>query len=628
MLSFNQVAIRRGARLLLQKVTFTIYDGGKVGVIGPNGVGKSSLFAVLTGELEVDAGTVEFPARLGLAHLAQEVPATSRPAIEYVMDGDAELRSLERELETAHEGKRIASLHSRMDAIDGYAARARAGRLMTGLGFTPTQENEPVGIFSGGWRMRLNLARTLMCRADVLLLDEPTNHLDLDALLWLENWLKDYPGTLLLISHDRIFLDAVTEQTLSLEQGSARLYPGNYSAFEKQRAERLAVQQVMFEKQQRRVAHMRRFVERFRYKATKAKQAQSRLKTLARMEQLAPAHVDSPFDFSFRPPKSLPRPLLQLEDVSAGYEGQVVLEGIGITISPGDRIGLLGRNGSGKSTFIRLLAGEIEPLSGRRETSSNLVCGYFAQHQLELLDLQASPLEHLKRVDPAFEEQRIRDYLGAFGFHADKALDAVSALSGGEKARLVLAMLIYQRPNLLLLDEPTNHLDLEMRHALTVALQDFSGAIVMVSHDRYLIDAVSDELWLARAGTVERYSDDLAAYVRSLRDRRGAQTDGTGAGAKTNSGDRRRQRRQEEARSRKRIKPLKDAVRALEAEVAELNRKRGELLRELSDTRLYHQDGDKARLEELMVQQGEIERAIKEAEARWLEASAALEAAQ
>ncbi|MDX1529517.1 MAG: ATP-binding cassette domain-containing protein, partial [Gammaproteobacteria bacterium] len=609
---------------MLENVSFTVYDGDKVGVIGPNGVGKSSLFAVLTGELDVDAGTVEVPARLSLAHLAQEVPATSRAAIDYVIDGDAELRSLERELETAHEGKRIATLHARMDAIEGYAARARAGRLMTGLGFTPAQENEQVGIFSGGWRMRLNLARTLMCRADVLLLDEPTNHLDLDALLWLEQWLKDYSGTLLLISHDRIFLDAVTEQTLSLEQRSARLYPGNYSAFEQQRAERLAAQQAMFEKQQRRVAHMRRFVERFRYKASKAKQAQSRLKTLARMEQLAPAHVDSPFDFSFRQPKSLPRPMLQLEDVCVGYQGQVVLQDIDIAISPGDRIGLLGRNGSGKSTFIRLLAGEIEPLSGSRETSSNLVCGYFAQHQLELLDLQASPLAHLKRVDPEFEEQRVRDYLGAFGFHGDKALDAVVALSGGEKARLVLAMLIHQRPNLLLLDEPTNHLDLEMRHALTVALQDFSGAIVIVSHDRYLIDAVSDELWLAQAGTVEHYADDLAAYVRSLRDRRGAELDGAGAGLKTNSVNRRRQRRQEEARSRKRIKPLKDAVRALEAEVADLNRKRGELLRQLSDTRLYHQDSDKARLESLMVNKGEIERAIKEAEARWLEASAAL----
>ena len=628
MLSFNQVAIRRGARLLLESVTFTIFDGDKVGVIGANGVGKSSLFAVLTGELEVDAGTVEVPARLTLAHLAQDVPATSRPAIDYVMDGDAELRSLERELETAREGERIAVLHSRMDAIDGYAARARAGRLMTGLGFTTAQENQPVGTFSGGWRMRLNLARTLMCRADVLLLDEPTNHLDLDALLWLEQFLRDYSGTLLLISHDRIFLDAVTERTLSLEQGSARLYPGNYSAFETQRAERLAVQQAMFEKQQRRVAHVRRFVERFRYKATKARQAQSRLKTLARMEQLAPAHVDSPFDFAFRPPRSLPRPLLHLENVCAGYDGQAVLESIGVTISPGDRIGLLGRNGSGKSTFIRLLAGEIAPLSGRRETSPNLACGYFAQHQLELLDLEASPLAHLQRLDPGFEEQRIRDFLGAFGFHGDKALDAISALSGGEKARLVLAMLIHLRPNLLLLDEPTNHLDLEMRHALTVALQDFSGAIVIVSHDRYLVDAVSDELWLAQAGTVNRYSDDLAAYVRSLRDRRGLESDGVRTPAKTNSGDRRRQRRQEEARSRKRIKPLKDAVRALEAKVADLDRRRGELLRQLSDNRLYHQDGDKARLESLMVQKGEIERALKEAETKWLEASAALEAAE
>ncbi len=629
MLGFNQVAIRRGARLLLENVTFTIYDGDKVGVIGANGSGKSSLFAVVTGELDTDAGAVDIPSRRTLAHLAQEVPVTTRAAIDYVMDGDAELRALERELETVRDGQRIAALHSRMDAIDGYAARSRAGRLMHGLGFTPPDEREPVGAFSGGWRMRLNLARTLMCRSDLLLLDEPTNHLDLDALLWLEQWLREYSGTLLLISHDRIFLDAVTNRTLSLEQRTARIYPGNYSAFEVQRAERLVAQQAVFEKQQRRMAHMQRFVERFRYKATKAKQAQSRLKALARMEQLAPAHLDSPFDFSFREPRSLPRPLLRLEDVSAGYCGEAVLEEIAITISPGDRIGLLGKNGSGKSTFIRLLGGEIKPLSGKREASSTLACGYFAQHQLEQLDLEASPVAHLRRLDPDADEQRIRDYLGAFGFHADKALDPVNALSGGEKARLVLALLIHLRPNLLLLDEPTNHLDLEMRHALSVALQAFSGAIVLVSHDRHLIDTVSDDLWLAQAGRVQRYRDDLAAYVRSLRDRRGADNNtDRGAACRPDSADRRKQRRQEDARARNRIKPLKDAVRALEAEIASLNRERAELMQQLSDTALYHQDADKAHLEKLMIRQGEIEQAINETEAKWVEASAALEAAE
>jgi ATP-binding cassette subfamily F protein 3 len=629
MLSFNQVAIRRGDKLLLEKVTFTIFDGEKVGVIGPNGAGKSSLFAVLTGWLEVDAGVVDVPGRLSLAHLAQEVSVTGQAAIDYVIDGDEELRALERELEIAREGRRIAALHARMDAIDGYAARARAGRLMNGLGFTPSAESMPVRTFSGGWRMRLELARTLMCRSDLLLLDEPTNHLDLDALLWLEQWLKIYPGTLLLISHDRIFLDAVTSRTLSLEEATARLYPGNYSAFEAQRAERLAAQQAAFEKQQRRIAHMRRFVERFRYKATKAKQAQSRLKALARMEQIAPAHVDSAFEFSFREPISLPRPLLHLENASAGYAGQAVLEEIGITVSPGDRIGLLGKNGSGKSTFIRLLAGEIEPLAGKRESSPALAPGYFAQHHLERLDLEASPLTHLRRLDPAVVEQHARDYLGTFGFHGDKALEAVAGLSGGEKARLVLAMLIHLRPNLLLLDEPTNHLDLEMRHALTVALQNFSGAIVLVSHDRHLIDAVSDDLWLVQAGRVERYPDDLAAYVRSLKDRRDPGNGGDRrAAGNSSSGDQRKQRRQDKARSRNRIKPLRDAVRALEAEIVSLNLQHAELMHKLADTALYHQDADKAYLENLMVRQGELERALERAEAKWLEATVALEEAE
>lgn len=477
--------------------------------------------------------------------------------------------------------------------------------------------------------MRLNLARTLMCRSDLLLLDEPTNHLDLDALLWLEQWLKRYSGTLLLISHDRIFLDAVTDRTLSLEQGTARLYQGNYSAFERQRAERLATQQAALENQQRRIAHMRRFVERFRYKATKAKQAQSRLKALARMEKIAPAHADSPFAFSFREPKSLPRPLLRLEDVSAGYAGQPVLESIAITLSPRDRIGLLGRNGAGKSTFIRLLAGELEPLSGKREVPSNLACGYFAQHQLEQLEMEASPLTHLLRLDPNIEAQRFKDYLGGFGFHGDKALDPVHGLSGGEKARLVLAMLIHLRPNLLLLDEPTNHLDLEMRHALTLALQGFSGAIVLVSHDRYLIDAVTDDLWLVDAGRVEPYRDDLAAYIRSLRERGAVENgDGRHAPLRPDSGDRRKQRRREGARARHRIKPLRDAVRALEAEIASLNHERAELMRTLSDPALYDQDADKALLEGFMIRQGEVERAIKDTEAEWMKATAALEAAE
>ncbi len=632
MLSFNDVSVRRGPKLLLQNVTFTIHDGDKVGVVGANGIGKSSVFAVLAGKLEADSGAVEFPPKLILAHLAQEIHVTTQAAIEYVLDGDGELRALERDLEradSAGDGKRIAALHTHMDAIDGYAARSRAGRLMHGLGFRAADETKPAETFSGGWRMRLNLARTLMCRSDLLLLDEPTNHLDLDALLWLEQWLKDYSGTLFLISHDRIFLDAVIDETLSLEQGTARLYPGNYSAFERQRAEHLATQQAVFLKQQRRIAHMRRFVERFRYKATKARQAQSRLKALERMELISPAHADSPFEFSFREPKSLPRPLLRLEDVSAGYAGKPVLERINIALSPGDRIGLLGRNGVGKSTFIRLLAGEIGPLSGKHEASPKLACGYFAQHQLEQLDVEASPITHLRRMDPDGEAQRFRDYLGGFGFHSDKTLEPARGLSGGEKSRLILAMLIYMRPNLLLLDEPTNHLDLEMRHALTLALQSFSGAIVLVSHDRYLIDAVTDDLWLVESGRVERYPNDLAAYVRSVKERRAAENgDDREAPSKPNSGDQRKHRRREEARERHRIKPLKDAVRALEVEMESLHNERADLMHKLADPELYGEDSNKAALESLMIRQGEIERALKEAEGKWLEATAALEGAE
>jgi ATP-binding cassette subfamily F protein 3 len=485
-----------------------------------------------------------------------------------------------------------------------------------------------VAEFSGGWRMRINLARTLMCRSDLLLLDEPTNHLDLDALLWLEQWLQAYPGTLLIISHDRVFLDAVAGKILNLAQGGAQLYTGNYSAFEQQRAERIAGQQSAYAKQQREIAHMRRFVERFRYKATKARQAQSRVKALQRMERIVPAHLDSPFHFSFREPRALPRPLIRFEGATVGYAAQPLIRDIDIDIAPGDRIGLLGRNGAGKSTLIRLLTGALQPMSGKQERASALSCGYFAQHQLEQLDVGASPLVHIQRLDPQGDVRGFRDFLGGFGIHGDKALDPVARLSGGEKARLLLAVLIWLRPNLLLLDEPTNHLDLEMRHALTLALQGFSGAIVLVSHDRHLMDTVADDLWLVEAGKVARYPEDLGAYVRSLTERRGAALGGGGNGeAKQDTAARRKQRRREGAKQRLLLTPLKNTVSELEAVLEDLGRQRESLTRALADPALYSEAADKAQLERLMIRRGEIERALEIAEARWLSVSERLEAA-
>jgi ATP-binding cassette subfamily F protein 3 len=611
-------------------MAFTVHSGDKVAVVGANGVGKSSLFALITGELEADAGAVALPSKLTLAYLAQETPATRRAAIEYVIDGDGELREVEAELSRAEadgDGGLIAALHSRLETLGGYAARARAGRLMYGLGFSAADESRPLAEFSGGWRMRLNLARTLMCRSDLLLLDEPTNHLDLDALLWLEQWLKGYPGTLLIISHDRVFLDAVAGKILNLAHGGAQLYTGNYSAFEEQRAERIAGQRSAYAKQQRDIAHMRRFVERFRYKATKARQAQSRVKALERMEHILPAHLDSPFDFSFREPRALPRPLIRFEGASAGYAAQPLIRDIDIDIAPGDRIGLLGRNGAGKSTLIRLLAGALQPMSGKHERASGLACGYFAQHQLEQLDVDASPLLHFSRLDPEGEAQGFRDLLGGFGIHGDKALDPVAGLSGGEKARLTLALLIWRRPNLLLLDEPTNHLDLEMRHALTLALQGFSGAIVVVSHDRHLMDTVADDLWLVEAGRLARYPEDLGAYVRSLTERRDAAPgDGGDGEAKQDTVVRRKQRRREGAKQRLLLTPLKNTVSELEAELEALSRERESLTRALADPALYGEAADKAQLGRLMIRRGEVERALEIVEARWLSASERLEA--
>lgn len=627
MLRFAELSLRRGSRQLLTGVSAVIPPGERVGVTGANGTGKSSLFALLRGELHEDAGEFSVPRGLTIAHVAQQTPQVDRPAVDYVMDGDGELRDVQRGIQVAERegnGHLIAELHARMEAIDGYSAPARAARLLNGLGFHSDQEQMPVVRFSGGWRMRLNLAQALMCRSDLLLLDEPTNHLDLDAVLWLESYLKRYSGTLLLISHDRDFLDNVCNRILHLERGRATLYTGNYSAFERQRAEQLALQQSAYDKQQREIAHIEQFVRAFRAKATKARQAQSRLKALERMERIAPAHVDSPFGFRFLPATSVPSPLLSLDGVSAGYGGEPVLREVELRLLPENRLGLLGHNGAGKSTLVKILAGVLEPQTGRRVSAQALRIGYFAQHQVDQLDLSASPLLHLKRLDSRAREQDLRDFLGGFGFSGERAESPVAPFSGGEKARLALSLMVYRRPNLLLLDEPTNHLDLEMRHALTLALQEFAGAMVLVSHDRHLLRTVTDELLLVHQGRAAPFPDDLDAYPRWLAEHRsedessavGLRRDRSAAGRKT--------LRRDQAEQRRRLQPLRKRIRDLEQRMEALAAGKKRLEERLADPALYAQ-AENAELRGLMHEQAELARAIQEAEEAWLEASADLE---
>ena len=628
MLRLSGVALCRGTRLLVEKADLSVHPGEKLGLIGANGCGKSSLLALILGELQPDAGELRLSPGLTLSHVAQETPAVDRPAIDHVMDGDGELRAAQRALARAEargDGHRQAEWHGRLEAMGGYTARTRAARLMHGLGFRPEQDQVPVSTLSGGWRMRLNLARALMCRCDLLLLDEPTNHLDLDAVLWLEDWLRAYRGALILISHDRDFLDRTVEHVIHMAHGRLRRYAGNYSAFERQRAARLAGQQAAYRRQQREVRHIQGFVTRFRAKATKARQAQSRLKALERMERIAPAHVDSPFHFEFRAPERLPEPLLCLEGVAAGYGDTPVVRGVGLTLSPGQRIGLLGRNGAGKSTLIRLLAGELPLLAGRCEPARGLEIGYFAQHQLEQLDPRASPLEHLQGLDGRATEQSLRDHLGGFGFRGERAETSVAPFSGGEKARLVLALLVYRKPNLLLLDEPTNHLDLEMRHALTVALQGFEGAMVLVSHDRHLLATASDELLLVHDGAVSPFEGDLEAYSAWLaRSREAAGAEGGPKGQPVAS---RKARRREQAERRRRLQPLRSEAERLDAEVARLSARQAALEARLGESELY----DESRREELrsvLAERGQLARALREAEEAWLRVCEALEAAE
>ncbi|MBL8485964.1 MAG: ATP-binding cassette domain-containing protein [Rhodocyclaceae bacterium] len=626
MIQFRDLTYSRAGTTLVRGASLQIHPAWRVGVVGANGCGKSSLFALLRDELHADAGEAARPPDWRIGHLAQDTPALAVPALDHALDGDRELRSVEAELagaEAAGDGHRIALLHGRLQDIGGYAARARAAEILSGLGFAPEDLGRPVAEFSGGWRVRLNLAQALMSRADLLLLDEPTNHLDLDAVLWLENWLATYPGTLFVISHDRDFLDGVVTHILNFEGGGLRLYAGNFSAFETARAERLAAQQAMHERQQREVAHLRSYVDRFRAKATKARQAQSRLKALARMELIAAAHVDAPFHFAFLEPAAMSDPLLQAEGLAAGYGAVPILQDVTLTLRPGSRIGLLGRNGAGKSTLVKLLAGALAPLSGRLTAGRHLAVGYFAQHQLEQLRPDESPLWHLVRQEPQTREQELRDYLGGFDFRGAQADAPCGHFSGGEKARLALALLIRRRPNLLLLDEPTNHLDLEMREALTLALQETEAAVVMVSHDRHLLRTTADELWRVHDGRVEAFDGDLDDYAAWLARQR--------AEARPADPERamRREARAAGAAGRQallnRRRPLQKEVERLEKRLAEWQDEKAAIEARLADPTAYASP-DRMALEGMVRRQAELASAISEAEDRWLQVQDELEA--
>lgn len=634
MLNFSDISIRRGPRVLFEKATFNLYRGEKIGITGENGAGKSTLLAMVRGEVQPETGNFEMPGNLAVAHVAQELSASDAAAIEFVLDGDAELRDIEAEIaaaEAADDGHTLAELYGNYDAIGGYHARSRAATLLHGLGFTSADEQRPVRDFSGGWRVRLNVAKALMCRSDLLLLDEPTNHLDLDAVLWLEKWLQDYRGTILLIAHDRDFLDSICNRIVNIENGKADDYRGNYSDFEETRAAKLAQNQALYVRQQREVKHIESFITRFKAQASKARQAQSRIKALERMQRIAPAHVDTEFTFSFLEPYKLPRPLLAVEDQSAGY-GAPLVEKINFTLAPGARIALLGHNGAGKSTVIKMLAGELVSQTGDRTEAKDLRIGYFAQHQLEQLNVKESPLEHLRRlsgpVAAKVPEQDLRDFLGTFGFRGDRVFEAIGPFSGGEKARLVLALLSYLRPNLLLLDEPTNNLDLEMRQALALALQDYSGAVLMVSHDRHLLRTVVDEFYIVADGKATPFDGDLEDYAKwaaaNPKDAHKSEPRPVKVAAPKESEEARKQRKRDEAEQRNRIAPLRTELAKLDKQLPQLQKKRAEVEQKLAAPDIY-EPASKSKLRELLDEQTRLKREIDKVETTWLEITESLE---
>lgn len=647
MIRFSDVALRRGPKLLFAEANLSVHTGQRVGLTGANGIGKTSLFGLLQGDLAVDTGDIHLQPNIEVASVSQEVEASEVKALDYVIEGDRGLVAARAQLSTAeqsNDGNALALAHDEISKIGGYLAESRAAKLLAGLGFSEEEQSRSFGEFSGGWRMRLNLARALMCRSDLLLLDEPTNHLDLDAIIWLESWLKSYQGMLVVISHDRDFLDAICSHIWHVENQRITMYTGNYSDFEEQRAARLAGQQAAYVKQQREVAHMQKFVERFRAKATKARQAQSRLKALSRLEKIAPAHIDSPFNFTFEEPDKMPDMLVSVAKADFGYGEQRVLNNVTVNIRTGDRIGLLGANGAGKSTFIKALVGELPPMVGEIDTARDLKIAYFAQHQVEQLRHDETPLRFLQRLEPKAAESTLRKYLGGFAFPGDAALSPIGPFSGGEKARLVLAAIIRQKPNLLLLDEPTNHLDLEMRHALGIALQEFRGALVVVSHDRHLLESVSDTLKFIHDGQVDEFDGDLNDYARWLLKTR---SDDKKESASTpepipsserkntanpncnvdNSAQNKKERKRLEAQQRQRNSDLKKNIQRLEKLVDSTQKSLGEISVLLADNSLYDPDR-KDDLKRLLTQQADTKQTLFAAENDWLEATEALEAAK
>jgi ATP-binding cassette subfamily F protein 3 len=625
MITLRNVLLSRGIKVLASKVSLTIHAADRIGVVGANGCGKSTLLAALAGELGAEDGDIDIQPGLAIARVLQETPAIEQPAIEYVLDGDEPLRHAERALaqaQSAHQDDAIAHWHDVLAGIDGYSARARAGMLLSGLGFSHDQHERPVTAFSGGWRMRLNLARALVSRSDLLLLDEPTNHLDLDAIIWLERWLAAYPGALMLVSHDRDFLDATVRRVWHFDGNGIVAYSGNYADFEQARAQMLAQNQAAYAKQQREIAQLKRFVDRFRAKATKARQAQSRLKALDRMERITLAHVDSGFDFAFEPPLSAPSPLLVLERVRAGYDHQTVLRDVSLSILPGSRIGLLGRNGAGKSTLIKLLAGTLALGGGERHEGRGLSVGYFAQHQLEQLREDESPLQQLMRAHPLAREQVLRDFLGRFGFGGDQVLSPIATFSGGERSRLALAMTVMARPNLLLLDEPTNHLDLDMRHALNLALQEYEGAVVLVSHDRHMLRTTAEDLWLVADGRVRPYDGDLEDYGTYLQSDEREPLPDTGSRGARREDRRQRARQQDELASRRR--PLMQEVAGLEAELTRLSDQRDQIDRRLLDAAATAKLNGAA-IAQMHRDRAQLETRLLAVEARWYELQDALD---
>ncbi len=623
MIELINLSLQRGGKALLEEASLRVNPGEHMALVGANGSGKSSLFKLLCNELSYDSGDLHMPAQWQIAQMRQEVEASDRPAIEYVIDGHQHYRRIEADIEACNDDHRLAELLAEMELIHAYQIRSDAEQLLQGLGFALTEVDKPVSDFSGGWRIRLNLAQALMCPSDLLLLDEPTNHLDLDASLWLEQWLRRYEGTLLLISHDRDFIDACCDFVVHLEHHQLHRYRGNYSAFERQRAERLAQQQQAYEKQQAERAHMEDFVRRFRAKASKAKQAQSRLKALERMSEIAPAHVDSPFHFRFYAPSQYSDPLLGLSNAALGYS-EPLLNKVNLSIHPGSRIGLLGANGAGKSTLMKSLAGTLTPLSGQRHSGEHLHMGYFHQHQLESLDLNASPLLQLQRLRPDAREQDIRNFLGGFNFKGERAEGSCLHFSGGEKARLALAIIVWQRPNVLLLDEPTNHLDLEMCHALTSALQEFEGAVIVVSHDRHLLRNTVDELLLVDNGSVSPFDGSLDDYRQWLLSRNRELGDKPQSASTTPVVDKKKAR-QDAAAKRAKLAPLNNEIKKLERALQKVAEQLQAIETQLADTSLYD-EANKQQLKTLLAEQARLQTENNTAEEAWLELQEQLEA--